>query len=110
MNITGEFKGTILMRKILSGGVSTLLLTLISIVVITAQNTCSALVEQALAEVSDNCESIARNEACYGYNLVRAAFQNEVPADFFSQPADVTGIIELETIATSPFDDATDTW
>jgi hypothetical protein len=110
MNITGKFQGTIVMRKILSGSISTLLLTLISIVVITAQNTCSVLVEQALTEVSTSCEGIARNEACYGYNLVRAAFQTDVPADFFTQPADVTSIIELETIATSPFDETNGTW
>lgn len=98
------------MRKILSGSVFTLLVTLLSIIVITAQNTCSLLVEQALTEVDENCDDIDRNQACYGYDLVRAEFQSPVADDFFAHPADVTNIIELETITTSPLDEDNNTW
>jgi hypothetical protein len=98
------------MRKIFSSSILTLLFTLLAVIVITAQNTCSDLVEQALAEVNNSCEGIERNEACYGYDLVRAAFQTDMPPDFFTQPADVTSIVELETIATSPLDATHATW
>ena len=98
------------MRKTLFGGVFTVLITLLSTAVITAQSTCSLLVERALSEVDTNCTGIERNQACYGYNLVRAQFQNAVADDFFSTPSDVTSIIELQTIATSPLDEASNTW
>ena len=68
-----------------------------------SQGTCSALVEQALEEMGDNCAGIDRNSACYGYNRVDASFATEdLDEDFFSQPADFASLTELETIRTTP--------
>lgn len=98
------------MNRVLSGGFATLLLTLISVIVIGAQGTCSALIEEALSQMDDNCEGIVRNDACYGFDLVQAAFLNEVPDDFFARPADVAPITDLESIATAGLDEANGTW
>lgn len=78
--------------------------------VVTAQGTCSALLEQALEEVDQNCTDLGRNEACYGYNRVEASFIVDVEEEFFSKPADKTGVAELATIRTAPLDVENDQW
>jgi hypothetical protein len=100
----------IYMKRFISGGFATLLLTIISVIVIGAQNTCSALIDAALSEMDDNCEGIVRNDACYGFDLVQAAFLNEVPDDFFARPADIAAITDLESIATAGLDEENDIW
>jgi Bacterial SH3 domain len=98
------------MKRFLSGSVFTVFISLISILVISAQGTCSALIEEALSQMDDNCEGLVWNNACYGFNLVQAAFLNDVPDDFFTRPADVAAITELETLATAGLDATSGTW
>jgi hypothetical protein len=86
------------------------LLTLLSVTVIVAQETCSELIEQALSAVDESCNTLDRNSACYGFNLVEAAFVEDVPDDFFADPADLASILDLETIATAALDEANDIW
>jgi hypothetical protein len=88
----------------------TCLLTLLSVTVMVAQGTCSELIEQALSAVAENCDVLDRNNACYGYNLVKAAFVGEVADDFFAEPADVAAILDLETLATAAMDEANNVW
>lgn len=71
---------------------------------------CTALALRALEEVGQSCATLDRNSACYGFNRVGATFIQEVPEDIFSQPADRTGIETLESIQTSPLDEALQTW
>lgn len=79
-----------------------LMLTLLTVFAVTAQtNNCSALLEEALLAVEDNCDGTGRNEACYGYNQVSASFVDEVEDDFFTQPSDISKIAKLETIRTA---------
>ncbi|MBZ0277934.1 MAG: SH3 domain-containing protein [Anaerolineae bacterium] len=88
-----------------------LLVLLFSVAVVTAQdNTCPAFVNQALASLDTNCGGLGRNQACYSYDRVEAAFLNPVPEDFFSKPADVTGVADLQTIRTTPLDTTNNTW
>lgn len=75
-----------------------------------AQNTCTALVERALAAVDQNCGGMGRNTACYGYNRVNAAFAQPMPSDFFAAPADVAELLALRGIGTTPLDESADTW
>lgn len=77
------------------------LIALLSIGLSVAQTTCPALVSQALQAVGDHCESLPRNNACYGYNLVAAEFAQEVDDDFFVQPADTSALEILESIETA---------
>lgn len=79
-----------------------LILSLLTVFVVTAQaNNCSALLEEALFAIEDNCDATGRNEACYGYNQVSASFIDEVGGDFFTQPSDISDIAKLETIRTA---------
>lgn len=76
----------------------------------TAQETCSALVERALAEVGNNCGGLGRNAACYGYTRVSASFTQEFEAGYFSDPADIAELLTLKTIATAPLNEASGEW
>ncbi|MDQ7027100.1 MAG: SH3 domain-containing protein [Anaerolineae bacterium] len=98
------------MKRFLSTGGLTLFIMLFSVVVISAQPTCSALIQEALAEIDNTCEGLERNNACYGFDLVQAAFLNEVPDDYFALPADIAAIADIETIATAGLDEETGTW
>src|SRR5687768_6811249 len=71
---------------------------------------CPALVEQALFELGSNCSALDRNSACYGYNLVDAAFSQPVADDFFSKPSDRSELVTLKTIQTTPLDLALEQW
>jgi hypothetical protein len=82
----------------------------LSVTAVIAQETCSELLEQALSAVDENCNELDRNNACYGFNLVEAAFAEEVADDYFAEPADVASILDLETIATTAMDEENETW
>lgn len=86
------------------------LLSLLSVMIVAAQGTCEGLLEDALFAVEDSCQSMGRNEACYGYQQVEASFLVDVDDDYFTQPADISMIAELETIRTAPLNLNNDTW
>ena len=71
---------------------------------------CSALVEQALEQMGENCSEMNRNSACYGYTRVDSSFAASVEPDYFSAPADRAALHQLDTIATAPLDLALDVW
>ena len=71
---------------------------------------CPALVQQALTDLGQNCDSLDRNSACYGYNRVDATFHQNQNEDFFSKPADRSQIANLQSIATAPLDVDQDFW
>lgn len=76
----------------------------------TDAGTCPALVQQALAELGANCDSLERNSACYGYNRVDATFAESVAENFFSTPADRSALNLLDTIQTAPLDETLQAW
>lgn len=84
-------------------------LLLFSVSAVTAQS-CPAIVQQALNSVDANCTGLDRNNACYGYDQVQASFIEAVADDFFTQPADRTDILNLETLSASPLDETAGTW
>lgn len=70
----------------------------------TAPDSCSALIEQALASVGDHCDNLDRNSACYGHYRVDAHFI-ETDVDLqFDAPADRVTLTDLRSIATAPYD------
>lgn len=76
--------------------------------VLFAQNstTCPELVLQALETVDSACAAIGRNEACYGNTRVRA-----VPDTLaFETPGDLINLANLESLALSSMDVATQDW
>lgn len=72
--------------------------------------TCPAVVEQALAQLGDNCAGLERNSACYGFNRIEATFVESVPADFFTHPADQAALVALASLRTSPLDTQLGEW
>src|SRR5262245_4697373 len=98
------------MKRFISNSTFTVLWALLSVVVVVAQGTCSELIERALSEVDSNCEALDRNNACYGFDLVQAAFISDVADDFFTTPADTSDIVDIETIATAGLDEEAGIW
>jgi len=91
---------------------STLLMLFLSVSIVTAQGSCSALLETALDALDENCNELDRNNACYGYRLVGATFADGVDADnaSFSVAGDRIEVPLLETITTAALDSANDLW
>ncbi len=77
-----------------------------------AQNlvTCPGLVQQAIDAVGNNCGSLSRNSACYGFEQVSAEFSQPQPIGFFSVPSDRARLLELEQLITAPMDATQDRW
>lgn len=77
---------------------------------ITAQETCSSFINQALTQLSTNCGDLSRNSACYGYDNVIATFFEPLSPDAFSHPNDRVDLAALESITTSPLNIQTSQW
>jgi hypothetical protein len=75
-----------------------------------AQGSCSALVTRALEAVDTNCDGLERNSACYGFNSVQASFLQNVADDFFTQPSDISPLVDIASIKTAPLDEANGRW
>ena len=72
--------------------------------------TCSAIVQQALADVEQDCAPTARNQACYGYVSLDATPRAGVQNFSFSKAGDLASVGDLETLRLSALDVAKDTW
>jgi hypothetical protein len=98
------------MKRILRNSIFGLLMSLLSIAIVIAQTNCPELVTEALQAVDASCAATGRNEACYGYDQVEASFLSTVADDFFTSPADLAAVAEIETIRTAPLNTETGTW
>lgn len=74
----------------------------VALLPVLAQSECPAIVEQALAQIGDNCADLTRNSACYGFPRVLRSFSQPQPDDAFSVPRDRAELATLETIQTLP--------
>ncbi len=77
---------------------------------VTAQETCSTFVNQALQALSSNCGNLSRNSACYGFNHVDATFGDALTPEAFAHPNDRVELASLQSITTSPMDVQTAQW
>ncbi len=70
---------------------------------------CSALVSEAESRVNAQCDSLSRNQACYGNQTVEVAFQ---PGSnlVFNQSGDTVDLLAVERISTAPLDLANRSW
>ncbi|MGB7338520.1 MAG: LysM peptidoglycan-binding domain-containing protein [Phototrophicaceae bacterium] len=89
---------------------TTCIALLLSVAITMAQGVCDQFVGRALEAVDGSCNTLGRNQACYGFTRVEASFQSDMGDDFFTNPADVADVAELETIRTAPLNVATDEW
>ncbi len=74
------------------------------------EDACSALVEDALAQIDDLCRTIGRNQACYGHTLVHATGWDEIALASFEEPGDSTSILDVALLNVAPLDLETHTW
>ncbi len=84
----------------------TILLLILSVVVVQAQDDdCPLIVQEALTAVSDVCNPLDRNSACYGANTVESVtVVQPPPAGFFTLPGDRALLDDLREISPQPLD------
>lgn len=70
----------------------------------TAENACPDFITQVLGTLEQNCSGVGRNTACYGNTQVNATFTEPVPPAYFSEPADTTDLVTLQSISTTQID------
>ncbi len=86
------------------------LLCITSIHVVVAQRTCPQIVTDALQSLGDNCATLDRNTACYGYPLVSAEFSEPIAPDFFTIPSDIASLNIVDLIQLEPMNTIDETW
>ncbi|MBZ0300448.1 MAG: SH3 domain-containing protein [Anaerolineae bacterium] len=73
-------------------------------------DTCSAIVREAISIVEDECTLTGRNQACYGYVRLEATPRESVQDFNFAQRGDVVNVGDIDTLRLSALDPASDTW
>jgi hypothetical protein len=66
-----------------------------------AQEQCSAIIEQAIALVSETCYAAGRNEACHGYYRVEAKDRTGYDSLQFNV-GDIVSVLEVSALTTAP--------
>jgi hypothetical protein len=79
-------------------------------VLVAQDDTCPAMVEQALETVDDTCAELNRNEACYGNTHVTATGWDDADLTTFTSPGDLSDIAEMALLTTLPFNLDENTW
>ena len=74
------------------------------------ESTCPAIVSTAVDLINANCGTLGVNTACYGNDLVEANFVDEVPENYFTQPADRTELSRVQNISTAPMNVEEQVW
>jgi len=70
---------------------------------------CEGLVDAALATVGDLCGGVGRNQVCYGNQRLDVEFQGST-AGPFNAVGDITNLLDLHRISTTPLDESAQTW
>ncbi|MGB7341831.1 MAG: thrombospondin type 3 repeat-containing protein [Phototrophicaceae bacterium] len=85
-------------------------LLIVSVTVVSAQEACSALVEEALLAVEESCVDLGRNQACYGNVDLTAEAQPDA-ADFsFQALGDVVDVSDIASLELSELNEDAGTW
>lgn len=72
-------------------------------VVVAQTGDCETIVAQALGSVDELCQSLDRNNACYGSSVVdRQVVDTTLPADFFTNPGDRSSLVNFSMIQPQP--------
>lgn len=75
------------------------------------QTTCEDLVTLATTTVGFACESIGRNQACYGNQLVDIEFNEGLGEGLvFNRSGDVVDLLSIRNLSTSPLNVSTGEW
>lgn len=88
-----------------------LLILLISVGAAAAQGqTCSELVEQAVAAVQDACADTGRNQACYGNVALEATPRAGAEAFVFEEQGDLVSVADIDRLTLSSLDEEEGVW
>lgn len=82
----------------------------LSVVIVTAQETCTAIVEDALLAVDDFCGQLGRNQACYGNFDLSAESQEDVAEFTFEESGDIVDVEDILTLQLSELNEELNTW
>ena len=90
---------------------TSLLVVLLCFSTIFAQdNTCSAMVTQALTVVQEVCAPTGRNQACYGNISIQATPRADVANFSFEQQGDLVDVATVQTLRLRALDQAQNVW
>lgn len=78
--------------------------------IVSAQDTCSSIIQQALQQAEAQCASTGRNQACYGHNALQASGQPDVNNFQFESVGDITDVTTIQRLELSGFDETTGHW
>lgn len=76
----------------------------------TSPTTCSALVQQALDAAGAACNSLGRNQICYGNNQTEALDTDQQSLASFSEVGDTVSIADIASLKTAPFNPDESVW
>lgn len=71
---------------------------------------CPAIVEETLANLDVICQSIGRNQMCYGNDALQAMPKPHVARFQFDTVGDIADVMALDVMRLSPMDEATGVW
>ncbi len=78
--------------------------------VVIAQDTCPAVVQQALAALDTQCSTTERNQACYGNVSLTAVPQSSATQFKFDSVGDIANLSDINSMKLEPLDTAKGTW
>ena len=77
--------------------------------VASAQSQCTAVMQQAIALVSETCTQTGRNQVCHGYFRVEAKPQDGAPFFPFAV-GDIADVLNVSTLTSAPLNESADEW
>jgi LysM repeat protein len=74
--------------------------------------TCTTRIEQAINTVGDACETLGRNQACYGNQMIDTRFRSDINIQdvVFRNSGDIADLSTIQRISTSAYSDLMGTW
>jgi hypothetical protein len=86
------------------------LVLLVFVSVVSAQEDCPVIVEQALTAAGEVCAETGRNQACYGNFDLTAELRPEASDVEFTAAGDITDLTNIEGLTLSGMDEEEGTW
>ncbi len=73
-------------------------------------NTCPAIISDALEAVDALCNETGRNQVCYGNVMLTVEVQEGIEDAIFETPGDIVDVANIRSLALSPMDEAAGEW
>ena len=74
------------------------------------EDSCPALVQQALELTRQGCDTTDTNEVCYGHLLLESVLRGGVDPEAFDTPGDVVDVVEVQNLSLSALDVVAGIW